>query len=247
MILYQGSSMIDGRPIVAIATGLQSASSNIKTGDMVQTWIMPADVAPHVATRTGADRSVCGDCPHRPAAAGSCYVTVHHGPLSVFRAVGRGKYPTLDLTTGAGLSAFSGRSVRLGAWGDPAAVPAYVWRAITDHADAWTGYTHQWATCDQALQAWCMASVDTASDMKRAQAMGWRTFRTRLPGERLQERETICPASSEAGKRLTCSQCLACGGGSRRGSIAIIAHGSAGKVRGFVKGKRSGTFDTYRG
>jgi hypothetical protein len=38
--------------------------------------------------------------------------------------------------------------------------------------------------------------------------------------------EAICPASAEAGHKLKCADCLACGGqNGRRGSIVIQAHG----------------------
>ena len=58
--------------------------------------------------------------------------------------------------------------------------------------------------------------------------MGWRTFRVSLDPERdpLRKGEALCPASAEAGKKLTCAQCLACGGADgRRSSIYIPAHG----------------------
>jgi hypothetical protein len=66
VILYEGPSVIDGAPIVAIATGFKSPSSNDKTGTMIQVWILRADIAPHEAQKTGADESICGDCPMRP-------------------------------------------------------------------------------------------------------------------------------------------------------------------------------------
>ena len=42
-IMYQGPSMLDGAPIVVIAT---MSTSNVKTGQMVQTWILRADINP---------------------------------------------------------------------------------------------------------------------------------------------------------------------------------------------------------
>ena len=48
-IFYRGPSMLDGAPIVAIATD----SSNSKTGGMVQTWILRADIDPVTAARNG--------------------------------------------------------------------------------------------------------------------------------------------------------------------------------------------------
>ena len=77
-VLYEGPSLIDGAPIVVVAT---LKTSNIKTGDMVQTWILRSDIEPHHAVKSGDDLSICGDCIHRPANQGSCYVTVFQAPL----------------------------------------------------------------------------------------------------------------------------------------------------------------------
>lgn len=55
IVLYEGPSAIDGQPIVVVAT---LKTSNPKTGDMVQTWILRADLSPTVAINEGADRSV---------------------------------------------------------------------------------------------------------------------------------------------------------------------------------------------
>ena len=232
MIIYKGPSMLDGKPIVAIATGLKGSSSNRKTGGMVQTWILPADVEPHKAVKTGADATVCGDCPHRPIAGGSCYVTVHQAPLSVHRAWKRGRYPALDV------EAFRDQRVRFGAWGDPAAVPVEIWQKIATVADGHTGYTHQWRNADPRLARYCMASVDDASERDIARAMGWRCFRTRLESEQRQQGEAICPASVEAGHKLNCETCMACGGANgRKGDIVIVAHGSAGKVANYKRAR----------
>ena len=45
-ILYEGPSMLDGAPIVVIATGFAERSGNDKTGAMIQTWILRADIPP---------------------------------------------------------------------------------------------------------------------------------------------------------------------------------------------------------
>ena len=223
VILYQGPSLLDGAPIVVIATGLKKASANSKTGGMIQTYILRSGVSPTVAIKTGDDASICGDCIHRGAGDGSgrtCYVNVGQGPLAVWRAFRRGAYPR---AMAPGL--FAGRKVRLGTYGDPAAVPGYVWQAATGEASGWTGYTHQWRTRPD-LQPYCMASADTEAGAREAQAAGWRTFRVADPGDRARMAgEVVCPASAEAGKKLTCSACMACSGGNRRGSIVIQAHG----------------------
>jgi hypothetical protein len=64
-VIYRGPSRIDGAPIVAIATGFRDPTANRKTGPMIQTWILREDVPPLEAVATGADRSICGECPHR--------------------------------------------------------------------------------------------------------------------------------------------------------------------------------------
>lgn len=230
LVLWRGASLLDGAPIVAIVTGLAAGSSNRKTGDMLQTWILREDMAPTDAVRTGADVSICGQCPHRGNGDGrgrTCYVNVGQGPLAVWRAYKRGSYPSAVGDSDAVIiGAGRGLLVRLGSYGDPAAVPAVVWRMLTSECAGHNGYTHQWRTAPQ-LRDLCMASADSATDAADAHAAGWRTFRVAMPCDapRLAG-EAICPASAEAGKRLTCAQCLSCSGANgRRGSIVIQAHG----------------------
>src|SRR4029077_6672547 len=137
------------------------------------------------------------------------------GPLGVWRAYRRGRYGDVqphalqsDTLTLLG----AGRIVRLGTYGDPAAVPAYIWAQLTARATGRTGYTHQWRNINgrmpwahvQALKSLCMASADTESDAAEAQSLGWRTFRVTMPGDRDRTPvEAVCPASAEAGKKLT--------------------------------------------
>lgn len=223
-VIWEGASRIDGAPIVVIATGMDARSANPKTGAMVQTYIIRADVAPVDAIRTGQDASICGDCVHRGEGFSdrTCYVNVGQGPRSVYAAYKRGSYWRMRP-----IDAGAGRMVRLGTYGDPAAVPAVVWRALLRRCIGHTGYTHQWRRAPD-LRRLVMASVDSPEEAREAHAMGWRTFRvTRTSTEAPVGREIVCPASEEAGKKLTCSQCGACDGASgRRGSIRIKAHGS---------------------
>lgn len=234
-IIYRGPSKLDGAPIVAVAL---THSGNVKTGDMVQTYIIRDDMTPREAANTGADSSVCGTCPHRGTidtdsgrnVGRSCYVTLFHGPRVVDVQVRAGAYPDA-LSSRARGSIARGRFVRLGTYGDPAAVPARVWQHLLMFSAGHTGYTHQWRNpAAAALRGLVMASADSVAEQRDAAADGWRTFRVatsagKLPGE------AVCPASAEAGHKLQCHQCLACGGadGQRRGHIVIQAHG-AGKV-----------------
>ena len=242
-VLYEGPSALDGNPIVAVVTGLARASSNAKTGAMAQVWILRADVSPLRALETGADYSICGGCRHRgtrPAQrratpeGRTCYVQVARAPQTVWHAYRRGRYP---LAEGGELV---GRLVRLGAYGDPLAVPSEVWAEALAGARGWTGYTHQWqAQPAHPMRSAIMASADTASEASWARANGWRYFRVTGNSEPSLPREVTCPASSEAGQRTTCHDCRLCSGtrgpDDRRASITILGHGPGARRLGVVR------------
>lgn len=228
-IIYEGASALDGAPIVVIVTGLRIRSANEKTGDMLQTWILRSDVSPIEALRTGADASICGDCRHRPANDGTCYVNVGAGVNNVWEAYKAGRYARTPFQDIERLGV--GRMVRLGSYGDPAAVPLPYWRRLTLKAAGWTGYTHQWARegLDPAYKDFCMASVDSEAEAMTARKKRWRTFRVRSAAAPLMDRyEIACPASKEAGAKTDCAICKACMGqlAKARVNIAIVAHGS---------------------
>ena len=225
-VFYDGPSMIDGSPIVGIA--VTSKSRNAKTGVMVQTYILRADMFPMEAIRTGADDAICGDCQHRGT---SCYVDVSKSVTAIYYAWMRGSYFLASPKRVARM--LRGRKVRIGAYGDPAAIPAMHWRDLVRHADGHTGYSHQWRQpFAQGLRGIVMASADSPSDRDIARAMGWRTFRVRTADQPLAAREIMCPASDEAGKRRQCATCMACDGAARgagQASVAIIVHGAKAK------------------
>lgn len=231
-VFYDGPSLIDGQPIVGIAT---LKSRNGKTGDMVQTYILRADTAPLEAIASGEDVSICGDCMHRgvDGRKRTCYVDVGKSVSQVYWAWFRGSYPLLALDDPRVVKALSGRRLRMGAYGDPAAIPFEAWRALVALAMGHTGYTHQWRQAwAQALRGLVMASADTAAERDLAHSMGWRTFRVRAEHDPLGEREFNCPASPEGGNRRQCITCLACDGASRsvaQASVAIVVHGLMAK------------------
>jgi hypothetical protein len=237
--LWRGESLLDGSPIVFLGTGYEKGSQNAKTGAMVQTWILRSDMPPVEALRSGADETICGDCPLRGELGKSrgCYVNVYWAPTQIYRAWSLGKYGDLKGNLGSVRELHVGRSVRLGAYGDPAAVPFEVLSSCVERADNYTGYTHQWMKpeTDPRLQLLCMASCETLSEMREANRRGWRTFRTigAVEDVRTRElagrgREILCPASKEAGHRTTCEACGLCKGAGEAANIAIVVHG-AGK------------------
>jgi cytochrome c len=79
-----------------------------------------------------------------------------------------------------------------------------------------------------------MASADTEADAINAQRVGYRTFRVTTDSEEKIKGEVLCPASEEAGRKLQCEQCKACGGanGRRKGSIYIPIHGPNSATKG---------------
>lgn len=237
-VIYRGPSLIDGAPIVALAI---ISDRNKKTGPMLQTYILRADIDPREASKTGADRSICGDCPHRGRATDkpeakqaegrSCYVLLGQGPLIAFKSFQRGLYP--DLKTRAEIAALgAGRMVRVGTYGDPAAVPSRIWAALLSKAAGHTAYSHQANLAGAAFDAArMMQSVETEAEARAAWAQGRRTFRVvKWVSDIVKGQETLCPASKEGGRRTTCHECGLCAGSALKAkSIAIPAHG-AGSV-----------------
>lgn len=234
-VFYRGASMLDGAPIVGIA--ITGGSTNRKTGNLIQTYILRSDIAPIDAIRSGADYSICGNCPHRGTTGNgkgrTCYVNIGQGPRAVYDGFTRGIYPDASQDDMARICA--GRTVRIGTYGDPAAIPFEYWRTMLRNSTGNTGYSHQWRDFPE-FAAICMASADSVADMREANAAGWRTFRVIQSGTDLVQgaREIYCPASEIAGKKLTCAECLACGGNNgRRANIAIPAHGNNAVMKAF--------------
>jgi hypothetical protein len=214
---------LDGKPIVVVAT---YSNRNSKTGRVVQTYILRADINPLEASKTGEDYSICGDCvmrgtptsdPERKQAKGRrCYVNLGQGVLIVYKAFLRGVYQT-----GAARDMGRGRFVRVGTYGDPGAVPSHVWDELLNEATTWTAYSHQsgWRP-DIAMQ-----SADTYAQAWAHWRAGRRTFRVITGIEHLDKaHEALCPASKEAGQRVQCTACKLCKGGTAAKSIAIVEH-----------------------
>jgi hypothetical protein len=202
------------------------SNRNTKTGRVVQTYIIRADMDPRDASKTGADFSICGDCVMRGepttdptrkiAKKRKCYVNIAQGVLIVYKAFINGVYKEGDPRTMG-----RGRFVRVGTYGDPAAVPQRVWELLLSDADGFTAYTHQ--------KPWRPEIAMQSADSHAEAVMHWkenrRTFRVIADlGELDKANETICPASKEAGRRVQCAECRLCAGFKQAKSIAIVQH-----------------------
>lgn len=225
VVLYHGPSILDRTPIFAVITNLVRRTKNAKTGDAAQVFILgDNDADPVEAHLSGEDYAICGDCPHRELH--TCYVNLVQSPLQVWKSFQRGLYPVYDRESHADL--IRGRFVRLGAYGDPAAVPLRVWKEVCELSSHWTGYTHQWRECSARYASFLMASVESEFEARQAQSLGYRTFRTRLKDQPLMKGEIICPAAEEGGRRMTCERCGACRGKLKSplaASVAVVFHG----------------------
>ena len=238
-VIYKGPSMLDGSPIVVIATGIKRPSKNGKTGAVVQTWILADNgQTPMENSQSGADKGVCGKCPHsatmRKAAkakglkpAAKCYVDLSKAPRSIMRAYLAGKYKDISNDPAAISALMAGKIVHAGAYGDPCAAPARLWRNVYKLASGRTDYSHQWHLHQaRGLAQFAMASVDSPAERDQAKTKGWRTFRVKSASDPVLAGEIVCPASSEAGNKTTCMACQACSGvaGRGRSDIVINAH-----------------------
>jgi len=217
-IVYSGPSMLE--PDVNIIGILTMKTTNAKTGDMAQLTIIRDDVEPHVAVKDGLDSAICGTCPHRHYNGGSCYVLPFQAPLAIYRAYHRGLYTK-------GLPAFNyNASVRLGAYGDPAALPYDVIVDVCSAFGSHTGYTHQahHKGYDKRLTGLVMGSADTYKQALKMQSKGFKTFRVKLPNDTLLPNEVECLADT---KGITCKECGLCDGDQL--NIAISVHGQKAK------------------
>ncbi len=232
-ILYEGPSMLTGDPIVVI---MSFESGNRKTDDIPQVWIIRSDMHPSDARRTGMDRAICGGCELGQNL--GCYV-----PLdvvsSVWRAYGNGSYTPWEDHGERLFRKQAPRTVRIGAYGDPVAVPMSVWRRLKQamkRTDRLLSYTHQWRLPQaDEYKSFCMASVDSPAEGRLARSMGWRTFRITLPGKLDLAREQIgCPYANN--QEITCKRCRLCAGTDVKAkSIAAEAHGHATALRAVLK------------
>lgn len=223
-ILWEGPSRINGDTIRVLVTGLNRPSQNPKTGPIPQVSYLP-NMHALDALKSGTIESVCGDCPlyprgaelfGAPAVGRTCYVNL--APIgNATRDIAAGKYPRRALQRRRG-------AIRLGSFGDPAAVPVEVNRQILSRVEKWTGFTRRWRHLGAAApeREFLMASTLSPAEAAEAQALGWRTYRVLLPNEAPAANEIMCPYYT---KEITCERCgLCCGTARNAKNITAPAH-----------------------
>jgi len=219
-ILHKG--ITNGERFIVIGTGFKTPTSNEKTGNMLQVWILLEDVEPTAAVKSGLDATtICTGCPF--ASGEGCYVTVHQAPLSVWRSYHRGNYPEALPKDYDAL--FNGRKVRFGAYGNPTLLPLSKVKAIAKASSGWTGYFHNWqqmpAAKAEAYNRFFMASTETESSYNLASNLGLRTFHA----SPVQPSNTVECVSDSHG--ISCADCQLCQGLNKRAkNVWINPHGA---------------------
>jgi hypothetical protein len=138
-IVYEGISVLNNEPIVGIVV---DRSTNTKTGNMHQLYILRSDKDPLDAVKDGSDSAICGSCVHRRSTGGACYVNLGHGPKAVYRKYKRGGYAKVSISDFKSL--FGDKKIRFGAYGDPLALPLHILVSLKAVVKNNTSYTHQW-------------------------------------------------------------------------------------------------------
>jgi len=231
-ILYRGKSFIGNGNVVAIAT---LKSKNGKTGNMVQVWILPDNgLSPLEAVQANQNADACGTCALQGVniegrtVGRVCYVNLGQAPAGVWKAYQKGLYPMYDRKVHGQF--LKGRFIRIGSYGDPAALPVRLVRYLSKVGKGFTGYSHQlfWIKERRAstLASMLMASCHTPAMHKEAQRRGWRSFVTISEKQSPPANAVQCPNYTHG---VTCLQCQLCQGTSKKAKdVYVIAHAKVG-------------------
>lgn len=227
VIVWEGASLFDRSPIVLILTGLENPSTNRKTGQMIQSFVLRQDMLPWDAIESGKDVAVCGQCPLKRRI---CYLDPR-SLNNVWRKYKAGGYPPV---TQQELNRMKNRHqlLRVTAYGEATAVPYEVWEHLMGYCEFGTGYTHQWETCDPRWKQHLRASLETPKAAIQAQKQGWRTFRIIHPEEPLLPNEILCKHVTH--EWIQCEDCKLCNGAQNKTpNIADPIHGLSWKLKNF--------------
>lgn len=229
-ILWEGASQFDGTPLVVLLSGVRF-SDNRKTGNMLQTLILRQDMLPTDAVKKGYDFSTCGNCVQRPTVArktgGSiCYVNLGNSINRMWRKYSLGGYTHIEDAKIYRL--LHTRKLRMGTYGDPAAVPFSVWSKLLVNVSSHTGYTSSWREpIAYHLKGVCQASCNTLEAKLQAESLGWSTFTNIPEGSNAPEKAVLCPNVKD--EEITCLSCGLCDGKTQ--NVFLYDHGLPWKRR----------------
>jgi len=221
---------------VAIAT---TGSTNAKTGNMIQIWILDRNLHPVESIQTGKDASLqCSGCPF--ASGKGCYVAPM--PLmAIWNKFQRNEYPSLPFNSQEWNSFWAGKSVRFGAYGNPSLLPLSIVESIATLSKKYTGYFHNWRELSpeeaKSYGRFFMASAEPWT-VAQAQALGLRTFSVLPSGSPPPSGSIECLADS---KGLTCTECGLCDGTQRSSSRSVPLPSVWIKAHGFKTRKANAT------
>jgi hypothetical protein len=230
--VYQTKNLLNQDVVAQVQYG----STNSKTGNGVQIWILPMEWIIIGKSAMDNDESSCLDCPHSKRGTKRCYVRKGNAEMglkskvhSLHTAYMNGTLEILPMEhlVVNEIEKIQGNFVRFGAYGEPVLLGERNVQAIVSVASSFTGYTHQWSNSSyQWANRYFMASVETEGLMNVAHNMNWRTFRVMDKSQSpIKGIEISCPASKEMGNRTTCNACGLCQGNrSQAKSISIILH-----------------------
>jgi len=226
-ILYHGPAMLPYKGIITVVVFL--SDSNPKTGTCIAVAILPGDGKRAMSDRKrGLDISVCGVCPFRSIASGGkggCYVSAF--ALMGYAGSASAAWKRADPYA---MPESTIIPMRLGAYGDPAAIPVESFQRLMDwHGGSCWGYTHGWRhSAAQHLRTTCMASVETGEHQAHAMNKGWRVYRIVAS---LQDIKATGLTLCESAKGIECIACGACSGTDARHDKgrAIVVHGASHK------------------
>ena len=214
-----------------VATCLVNASSNRKTGYVIQTYFIDKS---RLTNQPKVFGSKCHDC----SAVNYCYVT--RDKISVRKAlkklIGGEKTTYTFVTFEQAIQAIKlsrNTSIRIGTYGDPSIMSIDDLISICK-AKKQLSYTHFWQDENlQELKRICMASTANMYEDLEAKALGWRTFRVRLT-----KNAPILPSAIQClyeSKNIQCVKCGLCNGialDNKRKDVAdiwIYGHGASHK------------------
>lgn len=227
VVLYKGISQLDQwTPIMVVLSGYTKDSTNTKTGPLAQLYILSVDTEPHKAYKSGS-KAVCGTCKYNGN--NGCYVRWSH-LKNLWNSARTQNAISKELTR----ELLKGLRVRVGAAGDPLAVPADFWKDILSSCESYTGYTHQWREpFAKHYNEMFMASVDSEQEKTKAFWKGWNTFQV-LDNEDPESKSVQCLATlpdktDRNGLPMSCASCMMCNGKGAK-AVHVQLHGASNTV-----------------